>query len=169
MNKAVLSIATALLLAGCASSERGLGLYQLETSSFERDARTLPMDFVQIQRAVFKQQARCGSSLEFKVDELHPGYARVTQPLTEGVGPADWSKTIVLGLTLVAQQPAKILGITLREGGESLSKAQLFSYYALNKSQVNALYNALLYPDLCPGETPPEKNNDDKTEAGRSN
>lgn len=167
MNKAVLSIATVLLLAGCASSEQGLGLYQLETSSYQRDARTLPLDFVQVQRAVFKQQTRCNSQLDFKVDEMHPSYARVTQPLTDDVAPGDWGKTVVLGLTLVSHQPAKFLGVTLREGGEPLSRAQLFSYYSLSKSQIKALYNALLYPDLCPGETPPEEVEGDKAQAGR--
>ncbi|HUH88696.1 MAG TPA: hypothetical protein VL003_11710, partial [Pusillimonas sp.] len=157
MNKAALSIATVLLLAGCATSEQGLGLHQLETDSYRRDVRTLPMDFVQIQRAVFKQQARCDSRLEFKVDEMHPSYARVTQPLSEGAQAGEWNKMMVLGLTLTQHAPAKVLGVTLREGGEASTKAQLYSYYALDKAKVTALYNALLHPDLCPGETPPEE------------
>lgn len=162
MKKAALSIATALLLAGCASSPQGLGLYQLETPSYQRDARNLPMDFVQIQRAVFKQQARCDSKLQFKVDEKHPSYARVTLPLLEGAQPGEWDKTMVLGLTLVQHSESKLLGITLREESTASSKAQLYSYYAPSKEQVRALYNALLHPDLCPGETPPEKVDSDE-------
>jgi len=153
MKKAALSMAAAVLLAGCATSERGLGLYQLETLPYQREVRNLPMDFVQIQRAVFKQQARCGSMLQFKVDEKHPSYARVTQPMAEGVQPGEWDKMMVVGLTLMQNSEAKLLGITLREGAEASTKAQLYSYYAPSKEQVHALYNALLQPDLCPGET----------------
>ena len=156
MKKAHLSIAAALLLAGCAATNHGIGLYQLETSPYLREDRKLPMDFVQIQRAVFKQQARCGSTLQFKVDEQHTSYALVTQPLGEGVGPDDWDKQLVLGLTLLQNSPSKILGVTLREGDEPSTRARLYSYYAPDKEQVRAIYNALLHPDLCPGETPPE-------------
>lgn len=158
MKKATLSIAAALLLAGCAASpDQGMGLYQLETAPYLRDDRKLPMDFVQIQRAVFKQQARCGLALQFKVDDRHPSYARVTLPLVEGAGPGDWDKMLVLGLTLVQNSPAKVLGVTLREGAEPATRAQLYSYYTPSKQQVRDIYNALLHPDLCPGETPPEK------------
>ncbi|TFL09290.1 hypothetical protein CSC67_19420 [Pusillimonas caeni] len=157
MKKASLSIATALLLAGCAGPNQGIGLYQLETAPYMREDRKLPMDFVQIQRAVFKQQARCGSTLQFKVDEQHPSYARVTQPLVEGAAPEDWDKQLVLGLTLLQNSSAKILGVTLREGDEPSTRARLYSYYAPGKERVRAIYNALLHPDLCPGETPPEK------------
>lgn len=156
MNKAALSILSALLLAGCASTESGVGLYQIETTQYMHEERKLPMDFVQIQRAVFKQQARCGSTLDFKVDEMHPSYARVTQPFIEGAQPGEWDKYMILGLTLLQQSSAKILGVTLRESDEPATRARLYSYYTPSRDQVRAIYNAILQPDLCPGETPPE-------------
>jgi len=165
MKKAYLSIATALLLAGCATPNQGVGLYQLETAPYLRAERKLPMDFVQIQRAVFKQQARCGLDLQFKVDQQHPSYARVTMPLAEGAGPEDWDKLLVLGLTLLQQSESKVLGVTLREGGDAITRARLYSYYTPGKDRVKALFDAILHPELCPGETPPEKP-DDKADSG---
>lgn len=157
MKKAALFIATAAVLAGCASSQSGMGLYQIETAQYLRDERKLPMDFVQIQRAIFKQQARCGSTLDFKVDERHPSYARVTQPLIEGAQPGEWDKYMILGLTLLQQSSAKILGITLRESDDPATRAQLYSYYTPSRDQVRAIFDAILNPELCPGETPPEE------------
>lgn len=157
MKKAALSVATALLLAGCASTEPGVGLYQIETSQYLRAERKLPMDFVQIQRAVFRQQARCESLLDFKVDEMHPSYARVTYPLFEDAQPGEWDKFMILGLTLLQQSSAKILGVTLRESDDPATRAQLYSYYTPSKNQVRAIFNAIEHPDLCPGETPPEE------------
>lgn len=164
MNKAVLSLLTASLLAGCASSDGGMGLYQLETAQYKREERKLPMDFVQIQRAVFKQQAQCGSSLEFKVDEMHPSYARITQPMFEDAQPGEWDKFMVLGLTLLQQQAAKILGVTLRESDDPATRAQLYSYYTPSRDQIRAVFNAILHPELCPGETPPEESGNDASE-----
>lgn len=157
MKKAALLIATAAVLAGCASSNGGVGLYQIETAQYLRDERKLSMDFVQIQRAIFKQQARCDSTLDFKVDERHPSYARVTQPLIDGAQPGEWDKYMILGLTLLQQSSAKILGVTLREGDDPATRAQLYSYYTPSLDQVRAVYAAILNPDLCPGETPPEE------------
>ncbi|WP_397475692.1 hypothetical protein [Pusillimonas sp.] len=164
MNKAALLIVTAALLAGCASTDGGIGLYQLETAQYMREERKLPMDFVQIQRAVFKQQAQCGSSLDFKVDEMHPSYARITQPLVEGAQPGEWDKFMVLGLTLLQQQAAKILGVTLRESDDPATRAQLYSYYTPSRGQVRAVFDAILNPELCPGETPPQETGGDASE-----
>lgn len=157
MKRAALSILAAMSLAGCASPDRGIGLYQLETAQYLHDDRKLGMDFVQIQRAVFKQQARCGSALDFKVDEMHPSYARVTLPMVEGAQPGEWDKFMVLGLTLLQQSAAKVLGVTLRESDDPATRARLYSYYPPSKEQVRGLYAAILKPDLCPGETPPEE------------
>lgn len=162
MKKAALLIAMASLLAGCASPQRNVGLYQLETAPYMREERKLPMDFVQIQRAVFKQQAQCGALLDFKVDEMHPSYARVTLPMVEGAQPGEWDKYMVLGLTLLQQQAAKILGVTLRESDEPATRAQLYSYYAPSREQIRAMFNAILHPELCPGETPPEESTTDQ-------
>ena len=167
MNKAALSLITALLLAGCASPDAGISLYQIETAQYMREERKLPMDFVQIQRAVFKQQARCGSQLDFKVDEKHPSYARVTQPFAEGAQPGEWDKHLVLGLTLLQQSSAKILGVTLRESDDPATRARLYSYYTPSKDQVRAVFNAILHPELCPGETPPPEEQSERASENR--
>lgn len=161
MKKVALSIVAAALLAGCAGSERGFSLYQLETAQYLREDRKLPLDFVQIQRAVFKQQARCGLALDFKVDEMHPSYARVTLPLAEGAQADEWDKVMVLGLTLLQQSSAKLLGVTLRDSDDPATRARLYSYYTPSRDQVRGIYNAILHPELCPGETPPEETEDD--------
>ena len=167
MNKAALLIVTASLLAGCASTDGGVGLYQLETRQYLREERKLPMDFVQIQRAVFKQQAECGSLLDFKVDQMHPSYARITLPMLEGAQPGEWDKFMVMGLTLLQQQASKILGVTLRESDDPATRAQLYSYYSPSREQIREVFNAIIHPELCPGEVPPEDTGEDSSSEGK--
>jgi len=164
MKKTGLAIAV-LLLAGCASSDKGVGLYQLETSQYTRAERNLPMDFVQLQRAVFKRQAKCGTDIRFAVDERHPSYARVTVPF--GPGESGWDNILVLGMTQMQTSAAKVLGVTLREESKAFVRTRLYSYYSPSKDQIKRLYGALLHPEDCEGvlgddlpPPPPEPDSD---------
>lgn len=143
--KKLLLLCGLAVLAGCAGQgQGGIGLSILETQPYMRDERWVPRTFVQVQKAVLQQQTKCGSNIQFAVDEDHPSYARVTQKLDSLPGQDDggWSRTLVLGLQMMT---------SLRLRGN------LYSYYEIDKTQIQAMYNAILHPDICPGQPiPPE-------------
>lgn len=156
MMKQWIAALACLTAAGCASTGTGhIGLTQLERESYQRASRRLPMDFVKIQRAVFRHQEVCGGEVKFAVDDIHATYARITKPFKPGAD--GLSDTLVLGLTMMK---------------DLSTKADLFSYYAPTKGQVNAMYNIVLRPELCPGQegaedwTDIEKEDEDEYESG---
>lgn len=125
-----------LMATGCASTGTGnIGLNQLERESYQRASRRLPMDFVQIQRAVFRHQAQCGGDVKFAVDGSNATYARITKGYKPGAH--GLSETLVLGLNMMK---------------DLSTKADLYSYYAPTKAQINSIYNVVLRPELCPGQ-----------------
>ena len=125
-----------LMAAGCASTGTGnIGLNELERVSYLRASRDLPMDFVKIQRAVFRHQAACGEDVKFAVDGTNAVYARITKAFKPGA--QGLSETLVLGLTM-----QKNLN----------TRAVLYSYYTPTRGQINAMYNIVLSPELCPGQ-----------------
>ncbi|CAM5414834.1 hypothetical protein [Eoetvoesiella caeni] len=131
------------LLAGCAASGGGgLGPAVLETPTYLRAERWVPKSFVQIQRGVFKHQAACHSNVKFAVDELHPSYARILLPLdpTPGQNSTDMNRSMVLGLQLIEGKAAR---------------GRLYSYYTPTDAQIQAAYDIVLNPGLCPGDPRP--------------
>lgn len=128
------------VLAGCAApSGGGMGLTTLETSTYMRAERWVPRTFVQTQRAVFQHQAACKVNIKFEVDAIHPSYARVFMDFDsapgrdkDGVG-----ATMVLGLQLLQGMPAR---------------GRLYSYYTPTDAQIQKMFDAILRPELCPGD-----------------
>jgi len=143
----IAAIALFGVLAGCASSNQGISLIMLEQPSYLRADRTLPQDFVQIQRAVFKHQAACNPEVKFSVDEMNPNFARVTKPYTPGA--TGWSHTVVLHLMFT-----KYLN----------SEGRVYSYYATTDNQVKDMFDIVLRPEYCPEK--PELNVDLEEQGG---
>lgn len=136
MIKRWMAALACLTAAGCAATNTdGIGLRQLERDGYQRASRRLPMDFVKIQRAVFRHQQECGGDVKFAVDERDATYARITKPLKPNA--EGYSGTLVLGLTMMK---------------DLNTKADLFSYYIPTKGQINSMYNIVLRPELCPGQ-----------------
>ncbi|MCB5364831.1 hypothetical protein H0484_13870 [Pusillimonas sp. CC-YST705] len=138
MMKRWMGVLACLATVGCASTGAGsgsIGLSQLERETYQRESRRLPMDFVKIQRAVFRHQALCGGDVKFAVDGSNATYARITKAYKPGA--ENLSATLVLGLQMMQ---------------DLTTKADLFSYYTPSKAQINSIYNVILRPDLCPGQ-----------------
>jgi len=144
MRKQVLACGVAaLVLAGCAASGGQVGLVVLETPQYQRGERSVPRTFVQMQQAVFKQQASCGSTIQFAVDQNQPSYARISMRLSGATGEKteqDWSHTLVLGVQMLEGRPAR---------------GRYYSYYPVTRAQMDVLYNAVVYPQVCPGQPIP--------------
>lgn len=141
------------ILAGCAASGGGeIGPTVLETPTYMHAERWVPKTFVQVQRAVFQHQAACKANIKFEVDELHPSYARVSMAFDPVPGQSDvgLNGTMVLGLQLLDGKPAR---------------GRLYSYYKPTAAQIQEAYDAVLHPELCPGDPrPAESAKEDKKE-----
>lgn len=135
MKKLAAFIST-ILLAGCASSPQGLRLNDLQNADYLVQERILPLGFVQIQQALIKHQAACGSGPKFTVDSDHPGRAWVAQKSTPDAG---WDKTLLM---VLLQRPPK-------EGQFSV-KTHVYSYYAISDKDIEQMYSAILRPADCP-------------------
>lgn len=119
------------LLSGCGVTSQNNRLDSVRTPDLLRAEQRIPLSFAQIQMALFKHKAACGSGPVFAADPNDPSYASVTQKLTEEGGP---KHTIVVDLTLLEDGPVK---------------AQAYSYYAGVDKQIQRIFNAILHPGVC--------------------
>jgi hypothetical protein len=133
--KKIMPVLAAMLLAGCAASPLGLTVNELEVDQNLRAARTLPLSFVQVQQALFKHQAACGSGPELTVDPAHPSLARIKQKLAPD---AQLDRTLVMVLNLRSDDKDKYS-----------VRTQVYSYYAVSDEQVEQLYGVVLRPLEC--------------------
>ena len=125
-----------ILLAACAAptqSERGVR--DLEQSRLMRHERTLPLGFVQVQRALLKHEQVCGPGIRFSVDERQPSLARITQKATPD---APWDRTTLM-----------VLHMQSFEENKYQVNTQVYSYYSIPDSDVERLYRAILRPEEC--------------------
>lgn len=130
MKKLIL-LFSVLLLAGCGVTPRNDQLDSVRTPDLLRAEQRIPLSFAQVQMALFKHQAACGSGPVFTADPNNSSYASVTQRLTPEGGP---KHTIVVDLTLLENRPIK---------------AQVYSYYADVDKQIQRIFNAILHPAVC--------------------
>ena len=131
------SVAMVLLLAACAApsqSERGAGA--LEQAQLLRHERTLPLSFVQVQRALIKHEQTCGPGIRFNVDEHVPSLARITHQATPDA-PIDRTTLMVLHLQSLEEDKYRV-------------KTRVYSYYSIPDADVERLYRAILRPEECP-------------------
>ena len=128
----------AILVAACAvptQSERGIR--ELEETRYMRHQRTLPLSFVQVQRALTKHQQACGPGISFSVDQRQPSLARITQKASAD---APWDRTTLM-----------VLHMQSFEENKFQVKTQVYSYYSIPDSDVERLYRAILRPEECSG------------------
>jgi hypothetical protein len=119
------------LLSGCGITSQNNQLDSVRTPDLLRAEQRIPLSFAQIQMALFKHQAACGSGPVFTADPNNSSYASVTQKLTKEGGP---KHTIVVDLILLEDRPVK---------------AQAYSYYAGVDKQIQRIFNAILHPAVC--------------------
>ena len=143
MKKVLIGIAL-VALAGCAVDSTGLRPEHLMRPEHLCTERNLPMTFPEIQMALFKHEAKCGTAPYFRVKEGETGYATITEP---GAQDMPWNQTIIFDLMWL--QP------TLRY--ESRTRVYVYSFYsnADIKQRIDAVFNAILHPEYCPGEPIP--------------
>lgn len=139
--KKQLALLTLLILAGCAVDSTGLRPDQLIQREYLRTERNLPMTFPEIQMALFKHESVCGSAPVFRVKEGESSYATITE---SGSDDLPWNQTIIFDLMWL--QP------TLRY--ESRTRAYVYSFYsnAEVKQRIANIFNAILEPEICPGD-----------------
>ena len=130
MKKHVLLFAL-VLLAGCAVGPHDKTLDDLREPEYLRAERELPLSFAQIQMALFKHKAACGSGPEFAADPQRPSYASITQKPSPAAG---LDRTIVVDLVLRLDRPVK---------------ARAYSYYAGVDKQVQRIFDAITHPAMC--------------------
>jgi hypothetical protein len=130
MKKTVLLLSV-FLLAGCAVPSQNDQLDSVRTPDLLRAEQRIPLSFAQIQMALFKHNAACGSGPLFTADPRNSSYASVTQKLTEEGGP---KHTIVVDLTLLQDRRVK---------------AQAYSYYAGVDKQIQSIFRAITHPEVC--------------------
>src|SRR3546814_8638922 len=71
-----------LVLTGCANNTNGIRAKDLRSDVYFREERVLPMTFPQIQMALFKHEAACGSAPKFALEPGQTAYAKLSdQPL----------------------------------------------------------------------------------------
>lgn len=127
-----------VILAGCATPSTGPQIEHLTKPEHLRTESILPMTFPEIQMALFKHDATCGSAPVFKMKESQTGYATVME-----VDGADrpWNETIVFDLAWLQS--------TLRF--ETRTSVKVYSFYsdADVKRRIAAIYDAILKPEQC--------------------
>ncbi|HBT32639.1 MAG TPA: hypothetical protein DEB15_07285 [Pusillimonas sp.] len=130
--KKYVAILSLLVLAGCASDDKGFSFDVIEDPLYLRVERKLEQDFVEIQRAVFKHQAACNEEVQFTRDELYPANARVTKPFRPGA--TNSSEMVVLSLARMTS---------------GLTRGRVYSYYATTNNQVQEMFDIVLNPEKC--------------------
>ncbi len=136
--KKLLAFLALIVLSGCAVDGTGLRPDRLATPEHLRTERTLPMTFPEIQMALFKHDAACGSGPVFKMKEGQTSFATVTEHDTADM---PWNQTILLDLTWLKG--------TLRY--ETRTRVNVYSFYGdadINR-RIDAIFGAILKPGEC--------------------
>lgn len=136
--KTLYALMTALVLSGCAADSSGLRPDNLRKSEFLRTERNLPMTFPEIQMALFKHDAACGSAPVFKMKDGETSYATVTE---SDSADQSWNKTILFDLMWLQG--------TWRY--ETRTRVYVYSFYSDSdvKRRIDAIFNAILKPEDC--------------------
>lgn len=136
--KKLLVLLGVVLLSACTVDSTGLRPEHLMRPDHLQTERTLPMTFPEIQMALFKHEAACGSAPVFKMKENQTSYATITESNTDEL---PWNQTIMFDLMWL--EP------TLRF--ESRSRVYVYSFYSNADVQrrIDAIFNAILKPEDC--------------------
>lgn len=136
--KTLYALMAALVLTGCVTGSTGLRLDSLRQSDHLRTERNLPMTFPEIQMALFKHDAACGSAPVFRMKEGETSYATVTE---SDSADQPWNQTILFDLMWLKG--------TWRY--DSRTRVYVYSFYSDSdvKRRIDAIFNAILEPEKC--------------------
>lgn len=119
-------------LAACATQPAGLTLIELETPRYlVTERRRLPVDFAQIQQALFKHRDLCGQTYVFEMAPNSSAYGRVVYRPTPDAG---WDRSVVISLVLLHNRTVN---------------AKAYSYYAGHMDTVHRMFSAMMKPEVC--------------------
>lgn len=137
MKKSVMLMALAVL-AGCAANPAGLRMTDLRDPQYLRTERTIPLTFPQIQQALFKHQAACGSAAQFSVDARQTSYATMVD---RPAGAVNFQDAILVDLT-------QYQGTMMEEWRV---KTKVYTYYAdsATENRIDQLFNSIAHPEVC--------------------
>lgn len=119
-------------LAACATQPRELTLNELETPEYlVTERRRLPVDFAQIQQALFKHRDLCGETFVFEMVPNASSYGHVVYRPTPDAG---WDRSVVISLVLLHNRSVN---------------AKAYSYYAGQMDTVYRMFSAMMKPEVC--------------------
>lgn len=136
--KKLLALFAAVVLSGCAVDSTGLRPEQLMRPDHLRTERILSMTFPEIQMALFKHDAACGSAPVFRMKDGETSYATITE---SDSAEQPWNQTIIFDLAWL--QP------TLRF--DTRTRVYVYSFYsdASVQRRIDDIFNAILKPEQC--------------------
>lgn len=126
------------VLAGCAADTAGLRATDLRDPQYLRAERTISLTFPQIQQALFKHQAACGSAAVFSLDERQTSYATI---VARPAGAVNFQNALLVDLT---QYQGTIME-------EWRVKTKVYAYYAdsATEKRIDQLFNSITHPEVC--------------------
>ncbi|NYT86643.1 hypothetical protein [Pollutimonas harenae] len=152
-----------LTLAGCANNTNGIRAADLRSDAYFRTERVLPMTFPQIQMALFKHEAACGSAPKFA---LEPGQTALARLSDEPLGSTDRREIIVADL--MHFRSSDVGGwMAPDEDRNYRTRAKVYSYYAGSEidTRIEQLFRAITHPQACPGDPIEPDGSDESTSA----
>src|SRR5690606_19603422 len=133
-----------LVLAGCAKNTEMSMLMSLRSDTYFRDQRVLPMTLPQIQMALFKHQAACGSAPDFSLEPGQTAYARLTDT------PLDSSDCKQIIYTELVHYRGSDVTSILDKAAERdwRTRATTYSFYAGGNvdARIERMFNAITRP-----------------------
>ncbi|MGB6103233.1 MAG: hypothetical protein WBF88_05215 [Pusillimonas sp.] len=150
--KKSMALLALLLLAGCANNGVGSGAMALRDDANFRGQRVLPMTFPQIQMALFKHEAACGTAPQFALEPGQTAYATLTDKPLVGTSYRD------AVLAELMYYRASDLGSWLAKDEERdwRTRAKIYSYYTGTEidARIDQMFRAVTHPGECAGQTP---------------
>ncbi|HUH40976.1 MAG TPA: hypothetical protein VL024_08920 [Castellaniella sp.] len=130
--KALLASLVLALLAACAAQPHALTLIDLETDQYlVTERRRLPVDFAEVQQALFKHEALCGQTFVFEMAPNSSAYGRVVYRPTPDAG---WDRSVVISLVLLHNRSVN---------------AKAYSYYSGQLETIYQMFSAMMKPEVC--------------------
>lgn len=140
-----------VFLSGCAHNDEGRWARDLRSDAHFRGERVLPMTFAQIQMALFKHEAACGSAPEFALEPRQTSYATLT------VRPVDAIDDRQVILADLMYYRASDLGgwLAKDEDRDWRTRAKIYSFYAGSEvdARIDQMFRAITNPGECAGQS----------------
>ncbi|MCC2596381.1 hypothetical protein LKR43_08505 [Pusillimonas sp. MFBS29] len=151
-----------LVLAGCATNNGTSRVMDLRSKAHFRDQRVLHMTFPEIQMALFKHQAACGSAPVFAMEPGKTAFARLTDRPLEG---SDYKQIIY---TELVHYRGSDLGTVIDRAADRdwRTRATTYSFYADSAvdERIEKMFNAITHPQDCTGQGAAAQDDEGKAE-----